>query len=90
MSEAFSSLSSGSYSATPRESPEALRDAGPERLSEARNMREAFDLLRGYPMIEDFLAYQYVTDLNRSSLCSQNVLYSSSVMSAMPSTYPRR
>lgn len=41
-----------------------MEDAVPERLSEARNMREAFELLRGYPMIGDFLAYQYVTDLN--------------------------
>jgi hypothetical protein len=41
-----------------------MEDAAPEPLSEARNMREAFDLLRGYPMIGDFLAYQYVTDLN--------------------------
>lgn len=41
-----------------------MGDAVPERLSEARNMREAFELLRGYPMIGDFLAYQYVTDLN--------------------------
>lgn len=41
-----------------------IEDALPERLGEARNMREAFELLRGYPMIGDFLAYQYVTDLN--------------------------
>ena len=41
-----------------------MEDAVPERLSEARNMRGAFELLRGYPMIGDFLAYQYVTDLN--------------------------
>ena len=41
-----------------------MEDAVPERLSEARNMREAFELLRSYPMIGDFLAYQYVTDLN--------------------------
>ena len=41
-----------------------MQDALPERLSEARNMREAFELLLGYPMIGDFLAYQYVTDLN--------------------------
>src|SRR5215211_4865055 len=40
-----------------------MEDAVPERLSEARSMREAFGLLRGYPMIGDFLAYQYVTDL---------------------------
>lgn len=41
-----------------------MEDAVPERLTEARNMSEAFDLLRSYPMIGDFLAYQYVTDLN--------------------------
>lgn len=41
-----------------------MKDAVPESLSEARNMRGAFDLLRSYPMIGDFLAYQYVTDLN--------------------------
>ena len=45
-----------------------MEDAGPERLSEARNMREAFEQLRGYPVIEDFLAYQYVTDQRSSSL----------------------
>jgi hypothetical protein len=31
-------------------------------------MVEAFTLLRSYPMIGDFLAYQYVTDLNYSNL----------------------
>src|SRR5215218_3751079 len=45
-----------------------MEDAVPERLSEARSMREAFGLLRGYPMIGDFLAYQYVTDLNYGEL----------------------
>lgn len=45
-----------------------MEDAIPERLSEARNMREAFDLLRSYPMIGDFLAYQYLTDLNYSEI----------------------
>ena len=45
-----------------------MQDAVPERLSETRNMREAFDLLRGYPMIGDFLAYQYITDLNYSEI----------------------
>lgn len=38
------------------------------RISEARNMRDAFMLLRSYPTIGDFLAYQYVTDLNYSTL----------------------
>lgn len=41
-----------------------MDDAVPERLTEAHNMREAFELLSSYPMIGDFLAYQYVTDLN--------------------------
>lgn len=31
-------------------------------------MRDAFDLLRGVSSFGDFLAYQYVTDLNYSSL----------------------
>jgi hypothetical protein len=31
-------------------------------------MREAFELVRSYPTIGDFLAYQYITDLNYSSL----------------------
>ena len=33
------------------------------------NMREAFEILRSYPMIGDFLAYQFVTDLNYSEIC---------------------
>src|SRR5579872_2989000 len=38
------------------------------RIADAKNMLEAFTLLRSYPMIGDFLAYQYVTDLNYSTL----------------------
>jgi len=38
------------------------------RIRDARSMREAFELLRSYPLIGDFLAYQYVTDLNYSDL----------------------
>jgi hypothetical protein len=38
------------------------------RIGESRSMREAFELLRSYPLIGDFLAYQYVTDLNYSEL----------------------
>ncbi|QIN78302.1 hypothetical protein GBA65_07000 [Rubrobacter marinus] len=45
-----------------------MEDGLPESLTEARNMREAFELLRGYPMIGDFLAYQYATDLNYSEI----------------------
>jgi len=38
------------------------------RIRGARSLREAFDLLRSYPLIGNFLAYQYVTDLNYSGL----------------------
>lgn len=38
------------------------------RISECKHMRDAFTLMRSYPMIGDFLAYQYVTDLNYSHL----------------------
>lgn len=38
------------------------------RIAGSRNMHEAFTLLRSYPMIGDFLAYQYVTDINYSAL----------------------
>jgi len=38
------------------------------RIAASRNMHEAFTLLRSYPMIGDFLAYQYVTDINYSAL----------------------
>lgn len=40
----------------------------PERLCDCPTMKEAFDLLRSYPTIGDFLAYQYVTDLNYSDI----------------------
>lgn len=40
----------------------------PERLQECRRMQDAFDLLRSFPSIGDFLAYQYVTDLNYGTL----------------------
>lgn len=45
-----------------------IRDRLPSRLHESRSMREAFGLLREYPGIGDFLAYQFVTDLNYSEL----------------------
>ena len=45
-----------------------MEDELPYRLTEARSMFAAFKLLRSYPMIGDFLAYQYVTDLNYSTL----------------------
>lgn len=39
-----------------------------ERIAAAPSMGRAFELLRAYPTIGDFLAYQYVTDLNYSTL----------------------
>jgi thymidylate kinase len=43
-----------------------MREELPRRIYDARSMREVFELLRGYPTIGDFLAYQYATDLNYS------------------------
>jgi len=40
----------------------------PARLSNAGSMQQAFNLIRSYPTIGDFLAYQYVTDINYSTL----------------------
>jgi hypothetical protein len=38
------------------------------RIIDVRSMNESFDLLQSYPLIGDFLAYQYATDLNYSEL----------------------
>lgn len=45
-----------------------LSDDLPRRLQDAPTMQRAFDLLRGYATVGDFLAYQYVTDVNYSPL----------------------
>ncbi len=45
-----------------------LTNAVPERLTECKSMRQAFELLKSYPLVGDFLAYQLVTDLNYSKL----------------------
>ena len=47
-----------------------LRDELPERIAGTGTMAQAFAALRAYPTIGDFLAYQYVTDLNYSTLTS--------------------
>lgn len=39
-----------------------------ERLAERRTLRDAFELLRTYPMMGDFLAFQFVIDLNYSPI----------------------
>lgn len=45
-----------------------MADGLPFRLRDAVSMGKAFELLRAYPTVGDFLAYQYVTDLNYSTL----------------------
>jgi alpha-glutamyl/putrescinyl thymine pyrophosphorylase clade 1 len=45
-----------------------MRDEMPKRISDSRSMAAVFSVLRSYPSIGDFLAYQYVTDLNYSQL----------------------
>ena len=46
-----------------------MDDEVPYQVSGATSMRQAFEILRSYPMIGDFLAYQFVTDLNYSEIC---------------------
>jgi thymidylate kinase len=43
-------------------------DEIPVRLSDLRAMRQLFELLRSYPTLGDFLAYQYSIDINYSNL----------------------
>ncbi len=45
-----------------------LADQLPSRLVAAGSMQQAFNLIRSYPTIGDFLAYQYVTDINYSTV----------------------
>jgi NTP pyrophosphatase (non-canonical NTP hydrolase) len=45
-----------------------MADELPKRISDTSSMQKAFAMLRSYPTLGDFLAYQYVTDLNYSPL----------------------
>ena len=45
-----------------------MRDNVSERLQNSASMREGFELLRSYPTIGDFLAYQLITDINYSEI----------------------
>lgn len=44
-----------------------MRDRLPDRLAAAETMKEAFTILRSYPAIGDFLAFQFLIDLNYST-----------------------
>ncbi|MGZ4736231.1 MAG: nucleotide kinase domain-containing protein [Acidimicrobiia bacterium] len=46
-----------------------MADEVPTRVATAPSMSEVFRLLRSYPSIGDFLAYQLATDLNYSAVC---------------------
>lgn len=45
-----------------------MEDGVPMRIAASRTMQEVFALLRSYPSIGDFLAYQYAIDINYSQL----------------------
>ena len=45
-----------------------LEESVPARLQEFRRMQDGFELLRGFPTLGDFLAYQFITDLNYSEI----------------------
>lgn len=45
-----------------------MDDRLPERVADAQSMREVYELLRSYPSIGDFLAYQFTIDINYSPI----------------------
>jgi hypothetical protein len=45
-----------------------IADRLPERLMQSRSMQDSFEKLRSYPTVGDFLAYQYVIDINYSEI----------------------
>jgi 5-hmdU DNA kinase-like protein len=45
-----------------------LQDGVPNRLTDCSCMSDAFTILRSYPMLGNFLAYQYVIDINYSEI----------------------
>jgi hypothetical protein len=45
-----------------------MADELPHKLADATNMHKGFDLLREYPTLGDFLAYQLITDVNYSEI----------------------
>lgn len=45
-----------------------MTDELPSRIANANSMGKVFELLKSYPGIGDFLAYQYATDINYSEL----------------------
>ena len=46
-----------------------MEDKVPDQIAGFPDMKQAFELLRSYPTIGNFLGYQLVTDLNYSEIC---------------------
>ena len=46
-----------------------MEDKVPDQIAGFPDMKPAFELLRSYPTIGNFLGYQLVTDLNYSEIC---------------------
>lgn len=47
---------------------EMMKDQLAKKMEDANSMQSAFELFRGYPTIGDFLAYQFATDINYSTI----------------------
>jgi hypothetical protein len=45
-----------------------MRDGAPTRIVDARSLEEVFKVLRSYPSLGDFLAFQFAIDLNYSAV----------------------
>ena len=45
-----------------------MEDEVPRQIAAASGMKQAFEILRSYPTIGNFLGYQFVTDLNYSEI----------------------
>lgn len=45
-----------------------MKENVPERIAEAKNLKNVFNTLKSYPTLGDFLAYQYTIDLAYSNL----------------------
>src|ERR1700719_107297 len=45
-----------------------MRDSLATQLQRCKSMEQGFQILKAYPMVGDFLAYQFITDINYSTL----------------------
>lgn len=51
-----------------------MSDKAVEKLAQTKNMEEGYLLLKNYPSIGEFLAYQYITDINYSEITNYSEL----------------